>query len=209
MVSAFSANSVATNQSSRSHRVRADLMASSGDHRRMIRIDGNDDQLAMELDDVAVGQKMYIWGTRISVDIVQKQFNEFVRTFKASEVDEDETTAVGEDGKRTIMDLDEPYYLQRLTEINASEVPILNLNLGHVRLMKESLYKMIVCYPADVLPYLDIVVNEIFEEVYGKQLLTSIEVRPFNAETTKNLRDLNPEGKDSEKTRYYAVMENY
>ncbi|CAD5211429.1 unnamed protein product [Bursaphelenchus xylophilus] len=197
MVSAFSHVSSGTNRSQgrQGPRVRADLSGLANPHHRTIQVNEADDQLNMELDEeqVPAGQKMYIWGTRIAVDVVQAQFREFINNFKAGQVDEDETTAVGEDGKRTEMNLDEPYYLQRLAEINISEIPILNLNLGHVKLYKESLYRMVIAYPADVIPYLDMVVNEIFEAKYRKILNSPIEVRPFNAEQTKSLRDLNPE----------------
>ena len=40
-----------------------------------------------------------------------------------------------------------PYYMEKLRGINASEIPILNLNLGHVRHFNEHLYKIIVAYP--------------------------------------------------------------
>ncbi|CAD5207331.1 unnamed protein product [Bursaphelenchus okinawaensis] len=195
MVSAFSHASQNTNRSQgrNGQRVRADLAGLANSNHRTIRVDQVDDVLNMEVDEnQAPGQKMYIWGTRIAVDVVQAQFKEFINSFTAAQVDEDETTAIGEDGKRTEMNLNEPYYIQRLAEISISEVPVLNLNLGHVKQFKESLYKMIVSYPADVIPYLDMVVNELFESLHRK-LLLPIEVRPFNAEQTKNLRDLNPE----------------
>ncbi len=46
----------------------------------------------------------------------------------------------------------------------------------------------------DVIPYLDMTVNELFMENYAKSLRTPIEVRPFNVEKTRNMRGLNPEG---------------
>jgi hypothetical protein len=55
---------------------------------------------------------------------------------------------MGEGNQRERIDLHEPYYIQRLAEINASEMPILNINLAHIKQFKNSLYKTIVAYPA-------------------------------------------------------------
>uniref|UniRef100_A0A183V2D3 DNA replication licensing factor MCM4 n=1 Tax=Toxocara canis TaxID=6265 RepID=A0A183V2D3_TOXCA len=83
----------------------------------------------------------------------------------------------------------------------------LNINLEHVKEFNEALYRKIICYPAvcfpiflysvdgyfqDIIPYLDITANELFAERYQKVLNTPIEVRPFNAEKTRNMRALNP-----------------
>ncbi|VDN33411.1 unnamed protein product [Gongylonema pulchrum] len=68
------------------------------------------------------------------------------------------------------IDLERPYYLERLYEIDQSESIAFN----------------------DIIPYLDLTVNEIFAEKYQKVLYSPIEVRPFNAEKTRNMRALNP-----------------
>lgn len=36
--------------------------------------------------------------------------------------------------------------------------------------------------------------NIIFKDSFKKDLIAPIEIRPFNADQTKNMRDLNPEG---------------
>lgn len=46
------------------------------------------------------------------------------------------------------IDLERPYYLERLYEIDQSESIAFNLNLEHVRLFNEALYRKIVCYPS-------------------------------------------------------------
>lgn len=150
-VSQRSAGTVRSQASARSH-LRPDLGGRT--EQRAVEIDLDDDQLNMEIDiaddvqsQVNAGSKLYIWGTRISVDTVQQAFRQFIMEFRADHVDEDETTVMDENNVRERVNLSEPYYLQRLAEINASEVPILNVNLGHVKQFKESLYKMIVAYP--------------------------------------------------------------
>lgn len=56
-------------------------------------------------------------------------------------------------------------------------------------------YKQLVRYPQDVIPTLDMAVNEIFFERYPAAVLEhQIQIRPFNSHRTKSMRALNPEG---------------
>ncbi|KAI6232940.1 DNA replication licensing factor MCM4 [Aphelenchoides fujianensis] len=187
MVSGLSQRSGATaanSQRTYKGRMRADIGVRT-DHHRLMGVNAEDDQLNMEVEgaemDVQAGKKLYIWGTRISVDTVQQKFREFVLNFRPEQVDEDETTLLTEDGHREELNLQEPYYMQRLKEIHASEIPVLNLNLGHVRAFQNTLYRLIVNYPADVIPYLDMTFNDIFKEQFKRSLISPIEIRPFNA----------------------------
>ena len=75
------------------------------------------------------------------------------------------------------------------------EDPFLNLNCGHLRAFDADLYRQLVCYPQEVIPTLDMTVNELFFDKYPDVILPhQIQVRPFNADKTKNMRALNPEG---------------
>merc|ERR1711936_879548 len=88
-------------------------------------------------------------------------------------------------------------YLQRLDEINTLEEPFLPVNCGHVQLFDEDLYRQLVCYPQEVIPALDMAVNEMFFERYPDTVLShQIQVRPFNADKTANMRELNPQDID-------------
>ena len=50
-------------------------------------------------------------------------------------------------------------------------------------------------YPQEVIPTFDMAVNETFFECYPAATLNhQIQVRPFNASKTKNMRCLDPEG---------------
>ena len=61
----------------------------------------------------------------------------------------------------------------------------------------EDLYRQLVCYPQEVIPTLDMAVNEMFFERYPDTVLShQIQVRPFNADKTRNMRALNPEDID-------------
>lgn len=76
------------------------------------------------------------------------------------------------------------------------EEPFLNVNCQHLETFDGSLYKQLVSYPQEIIPVFDMCVNEMFYEKYPAAVLEhQIQVRPFNAEKTKNMRALNPMGK--------------
>ena len=56
--------------------------------------------------------------------------------------------------------------MQRLAEISITEETHLDLNLQHVREHEETLYKRLLAYPADVVPYLDMILNDVFYQEY-------------------------------------------
>lgn len=69
------------------------------------------------------------------------------------------------------------------------------MNCQHLETFDESLYRQLACYPQEVIPTFDMTINEMFYERYPAAVLEhQIQVRPFNAEKTKNMRALNPEG---------------
>ncbi|VDM77622.1 unnamed protein product [Strongylus vulgaris] len=152
--------------SSRRGHARADL-GTAPSHHRTVRIEGLEDDLADDNNQ----PRMYIWGTRICVVDVQRAFRGFITEFKISSLDEDENM---------------------LMLPSTTDCPFLNLNLAHVKAYSEPLYRKIVAYPADVIPYLDMTVNEIYQEKYNHSMATPIELRPFNADKTRNMRSLNP-----------------
>ena len=69
------------------------------------------------------------------------------------------------------------------------------MNCAHLESYDRSLYRQLVCYPQEVIPTFDMAINEMFFERYPAAVLEhQIQVRPFNAQKTKNMRSLNPEG---------------
>merc|ERR1712240_46345 len=113
----------------------------------------------------------------------------FVRTFVNPDAADDETFAE--------LNPQGPYYLQRLEEISVTEEPYLPVNCGHVQQFDEDLYRQLVCYPQEVIPTLDMAVNEMFFQKFPEtDLRHQIQVRPFNADKTANMRSLDPEDID-------------
>lgn len=95
------------------------------------------------------------------------------------------------------INLSEPLYIQKLEEIHMLEEPFLNINCSHLKTFDENLYRQLICYPQEVIPTFDMAVNEMFFERYPSAVLDhQIQVRPFNAEKTRNMRALNPEDID-------------
>ncbi|XP_035785271.1 DNA replication licensing factor MCM4-like isoform X1 [Anopheles albimanus] len=158
-----------------------------GSHDSGPNIVNNDPQSAT--DSVSSDQRLVVWGTDVVVDECMHKFKQFIMRYIDPEAAEDEI-AQG-------MNLNEPLYIQKLEEIHTLEEPFLNLNCAHLKTFDESLYRQLVCYPQDVIPALDIAVNEIFFERYpAATLYHQIQVRPFNADKTRAMRGLNPEDID-------------
>uniref|UniRef100_A0A1I8B9Q9 DNA replication licensing factor MCM4 n=1 Tax=Meloidogyne hapla TaxID=6305 RepID=A0A1I8B9Q9_MELHA len=198
-VSAISASTVAT--PNKSGKKRADLVTTSQrKQERTISIAADEDILNESIDqtnkeniDDRPNARLYIWGTRVCVMEMQQEFRNFITTFTTEQLDDDENAVEMEGGNVAPVDSTLPFYMEKLKGIFASEIPILNLNLAHVRQFNEHLYKIIISYPDEVLTYLDATVDEVFEMTHNKKLPSIIEIRPYNAEQTKTMRDLNPQ----------------
>jgi len=129
---------------------------------------------------------MVIWGTDVSVNQVKSKFSKFLTSFIPTDLADDEQTTDG-------IDNSSPYYPQRLEEISMICEPFLEVNMNHMLQFDEELYRQLVCYPQEVIPVLDMAVNEMYFAKYpDSELPHQIQVRPFNAEKTSNMRELNP-----------------
>ncbi|KAK7498073.1 hypothetical protein BaRGS_00010661 [Batillaria attramentaria] len=137
----------------------------------------------------AAGTQLVIWGTDVVVSQCKDKFVRFVSRFIDQSIDEDEQF----DG----MDIREPYYLQRLDEINAVGEPFLNVNCKHLKEFDANLYRQLINYPQEVIPTFDMAVNQMFFDRFPDAVLEhQIQVRPYNVEKTSNMRSLNPEDID-------------
>ena len=133
--------------------------------------------------------QLVIWGTDVSVTTYKAKFRRFLENFIVADAGEDEKT---ED-----YNPNEPLYVQLMEQINDLEEPYMNINASHVKAFDEDLYRQLICYPQEVIPTMDMAVNDMFFEKFPDTVLNhQIQVRPFNAEKTRNLRALNPEDID-------------
>ena len=80
-------------------------------------------------------------------------------------------------------------------QINLVGEPFLNVNAQHLQTFDAELYRQLVAYPQEVIPTFDMATNELFFERFPDTTLEhQIQVRPYNALVTTNMRSLNPEG---------------
>ncbi|XP_042321983.1 DNA replication licensing factor MCM4 isoform X1 [Sceloporus undulatus] len=136
----------------------------------------------------SLGQKLVIWGTDVNVASCKEKFQRFLQRFTDPTAKEEENIG---------LDLNEPLYMQRLEEINLIGEPFLNVNCDHLKSFDENLYRQLMCYPQEVIPTFDMAANEIFFDHHPDSVLEhQIQVRPYNALKTRNMRSLNPEDID-------------
>ncbi|XP_059170119.1 DNA replication licensing factor mcm4-A-like [Physella acuta] len=161
---------------------------------RQVAIGGSEPPSETDRSEVAsdinvAGPQLVIWGTDVVVSHCKEKFRSFIMRY----VD----TSMADDEQFSGMDVDQPYYLQRMDEINAIGEPFLNVNCSHLREYNAELYRQLICYPQEVIPTFDMAINEMFFERFPTATLEhQIQVRPYNAEHTKNMRSLNPEDID-------------
>lgn len=135
------------------------------------------------------GPQQIIWGTDVVIAECKNKFKLFLQEFVETQIEVDELMET--------VDFERPLYIQKLEEVFALEEPFLNVNCSHLNSFDSELYRQLICYPQEVIPFLDQATNELFFEKYPEaQLPHHIQVRPFNAEKTKNLRLLSPEDID-------------
>nr|XP_039268975.1 DNA replication licensing factor mcm4-B-like [Styela clava] len=139
-------------------------------------------------DQPAVSNQLVIWGTDVVVSHCKEKFSQFVTRFIDPNADGMEVDD---------MDVNQPLYQQKLEEISVTEEPYLDIDCIHLKSFDRDLYRQLVCYPQEVIPTFDMAINEMFFTKYPDIALEhQIQVRPFNAERTKNMRSLNPEDID-------------
>lgn len=141
---------------------------------------------------VATGEapaQMVVWGTNVVITHCKSKFKQFLLRYIDPLAEQDE---ISEN-----IDVNQPLYIQKLDEIHTLEEPYLNLNCCHLKNFDETLYRQLICYPQEVIPTLDMAVNEMFFERYPAAVLEhQIQVRPFNADRTRSMPSLNPEDMD-------------
>lgn len=133
--------------------------------------------------------QLVVWGTNVVISQCKSKFKSFIMRFIDPSAEQDE---ISEN-----IDVNQPLYLQKLEEIHTLEEPYLNLNCAHLKTFDQDLYRQLICYPQEVIPGFDMAINEMFFEQYpAAELEHQIQVRPFNADKTRNMRSLNPEDMD-------------
>jgi DNA replication licensing factor MCM4 len=151
---------------------------------------GDPSSVAGGTSEAAPEAHLVIWGTDVNIQETKRKFREFLETFVDDLPSDEGNSPVA--GDRV-----EPYYMQRLDEINMLEEPFLTVNCEHLHQANSDLYSQLVRYPQEVIPTFDLATNELFGKLYPETVLAhQIQVRTYNVEKTRNMRSLNPEDID-------------
>ena len=99
----------------------------------------------------------------------------------------------------------EPFYIIKLKNMSETEDYTLEVDCDHLHEYKNSLYKQLVDYPADVIPIFDLVALQVFKEQMSMSNIDVgsniqdvqeneqiIQVRPFNLRSNFQIRELDP-----------------
>ena len=134
-----------------------------------------------EDDDEHPLDNMRIWGTTINVQACATAFKLFLEEF----------TLQNEDF--------EPYYMRQLEVLHRVNKTVLNLNCAHLFDFAPTrvLYQQLVEFPQEVVPVLDLVINEKANRDFGRDVddpesFKPIQVRTFNLRMSRRMRDLDP-----------------
>ncbi|CAM9351382.1 unnamed protein product [Ascophyllum nodosum] len=123
-----------------------------------------------------------IWGTDVNVVESMERFRQFLLEF-------------------TLEDEEESLYKSQLEEIHRTQEFNISINCKHLYNFMPSrrLYQQLVHYPQEIVPIMDLAVNEEFTKMYSEEELLGarrIQVRTYNLREVKPLRSLDPQNID-------------
>lgn len=157
-------------------------------------------QSEQETLNVPLDRVRVIWGTNIVISDAIESFRSFLKEFtlahrKLAEAREKQQLDITTTSSDT-----ESYYPKLLNQIRDTEVYNLNLDCENLKSFpKTRLFAtQLLLYPIEMIQLMDVVINEIFHELYPTVDLNHdpIQVRPFNTGRTINMRNLDPSDLD-------------
>jgi len=99
-----------------------------------------------------------LWGTNINATDVQMKLKNFINNFVEMKDDADDD----EDDKYTAA----PLYIEKMKEMREAEEVILDVDCDHIFSFDQGLYRQIEDYPTDIIPIFDLVVSQVFKELF-------------------------------------------
>lgn len=140
-----------------------------------------------------------IWGTNVSIQECGNSFREFLMSFKLKyrkELD-DQAIFINETSDQEL------YYVNQLNQMRQLGTSNLNLDIRNLLAFKqtEKLYHQIIYYPQEIIAIMDQTVKDCMVslaidnglESYLNEIESRLfKVRPYNVETKKGMRELNP-----------------
>lgn len=179
---------------------RMDFQSDGSRNVRQINLNSGNDGSAGDGSTLSLGgPQLVVWGTDVSISKCREQFKKFVKTFKVEnsvlESDEQQSSQDFTDYGVDYQDRERPYYVRKLKETLVLGKLYFDVNCNHIHEFDGTLYRQLVCYPQEVIPTLDMAINEVVNELYPESIRENdrVCVRPFNVMKTSNIRGLNPD----------------
>jgi len=69
----------------------------------------------------------------------------------------------------------------------------INIDTADLRVFDNDLYNKLLMFPQEMIPIFDLIINDIFETNWPGEATKRIQVRTFNLEDRKSMRDLDPD----------------
>ncbi|KAF7723233.1 hypothetical protein EC973_002171 [Apophysomyces ossiformis] len=149
--------------------------------------------LGTQESDPTLGQRL-IWGTTVNIHEAMVSFRNFLTNFTLAHRKRKFGQTVTEDDKR-------PFYPQLLRRIHESQSYCVNLDCRNLKAYPDThkLYDQLVKYPQEIIPLMDHTITTYFTELFDEDWSmpdVKLKVRPFNLETSVNMRELDPQNVD-------------
>jgi DNA replication licensing factor MCM4 len=133
-----------------------------------------------------------IWGTDIRISETIAAFKSFLATFT---LEHRFGASAGQADQMLASDY-EPLYPRLMRQLYEDEIRNLNLDAQNLAAYGPTvtLKHQLIQYPQEVIPLMDMVVNDFFSELYPDVDVAAdpIQVRPFNLDDAVNMRELDP-----------------
>ena len=134
-----------------------------------------------------------IWGTNIVIQETVKQFKDFLLNFTEAHLVLANGGMANDEAN-----LWEPYYPKLLKRLYETGQNYMNLDGRHLKAFRGTriLFDQLIKYPQEIIPLMDLTVNEVFSNLAGSvnlnNNLTMLQVRPFQMDRHVNLREMSP-----------------
>jgi len=101
-----------------------------------------------------------IWGTNINAGEVSNKLKNFIHTYVEMDDADDEADEDMQYEKK-------PYYIEKIKENREMEEYVLEVDCDHIWQYDRGLYRQIVDYPSDIIPIFDLVVSQVYMELFS------------------------------------------
>ncbi|KAI7858561.1 MCM2/3/5 family-domain-containing protein [Circinella umbellata] len=133
-----------------------------------------------------------IWGTTVNIHEVMTSFRGFLNHFKLAD-------RKLKYGQAIAADDNEPFYPRLLRKVHDNRGDSINLDCRNLLSYRgtHKLYDQLAKYPQEVIPLMDHTIKAYYLELFPEdEMVEQIKIRPFNLESSVNMRELDPQNVD-------------